>query len=55
MKAQLIKALPFIETADHRPRPRDLESDTLRSRFAPPPTQLDFFATRDESVITGEL
>jgi putative DNA modification/repair radical SAM protein len=55
LKAQMKKALPFIETADHHPRPRELESDALRARFAPPPQQLDFFTERDGSVISGEF
>ncbi len=55
LKVQMKKALPFIEAADHHPQPRELESDALRSRFAPPPEQMDFFQQRDPSVITGEF
>ncbi len=55
IRVSLKKALPFIETADHHPKPGELESDALRSRFAPPDEQLDFFSARDQSVITGEL
>jgi putative DNA modification/repair radical SAM protein len=55
IRVQLKKALPFVETADHHPRAKELESDSLRSRFAPPPEQLDFFGAPDDSVLTGEI
>jgi putative DNA modification/repair radical SAM protein len=44
LKAPLKKALPFIETADHRPGLRELEDANLRARFLPPPAQLELFA-----------
>jgi putative DNA modification/repair radical SAM protein len=44
LKVSLKKMLPFIETLDHRPQLHELERDDLRSRFLPPPDQLDLFA-----------
>ncbi len=44
LKVPLKKALPFIETPDHRPGLRELEDPALRARFVPPPKQLDLFA-----------
>lgn len=54
LRVPMKKILPFVETADHRPKVLELESDRLRERFAPPPRQMDLFAT-DNSVFTGEL
>ena len=41
MRISLKKVLPFIITPDHRPNARMLEADDLRSRFLPPPVQLE--------------
>lgn len=57
LRVQMKKALPFIETVDHHPG-KELESDRLRARFAPPAEQLDLFSAipdEKESVITGEI
>jgi predicted DNA-binding helix-hairpin-helix protein len=54
LRVPLKQALPFIETADHTPRPRELESDNLRARFAPPGKQLDLFtSSAAESSVAG--
>jgi len=62
LRVQLKKALPFVITADHTPASLDLDGDSLRSRFLPPPAQLelDFGAARPTpadaaSTITGEI
>jgi len=54
--------LPFIIAADHTPALLGLDSDALRSRFLPPPKQLDldFDAPRPapedfQSVRSGEI
>jgi putative DNA modification/repair radical SAM protein len=44
LKISLKKISPFIETLDHRPGARELESESLRARFLPPPEQLELFA-----------
>ncbi len=44
LRVALKKVLPFIETLDHRPRPRELEDPNLRARFVSAPNQLDLFA-----------
>jgi putative DNA modification/repair radical SAM protein len=57
LRVQMKKAMPFIETLDHHPG-KDLDSERLRARFAPPPEQMDLFtapADDKESVITGEI
>ena len=57
LRVQMKKALPFIETVDHHPG-KELDSDRLRARFAPPAEQLDLFSAisdEKESVITGEI
>ena len=43
LKVPLRKAMPFIETADHRPRRSELDNDKLRDRFVRPPEQLALF------------
>jgi predicted DNA-binding helix-hairpin-helix protein len=57
LRVQMKKAMPFIETLGHHPG-KDLDSERLRARFAPPPEQMDLFtapAYDKESVITGEI
>lgn len=44
LKVSLKKVLPFVETADHRPKLGELESDALRQRFVGRAEQLDLFA-----------
>ncbi len=44
LKVPVKKAMPFIETPDHRPGLHELEDPALRARFVPPPRQLDLFA-----------
>jgi predicted DNA-binding helix-hairpin-helix protein len=39
------KVMPFIITADHRPRIGVLEAEGLRARLAPTPRQLNLFAS----------
>jgi predicted DNA-binding helix-hairpin-helix protein len=62
LRLPLKKVLPFVVTADHTPARLDLDGDALRSRFLPPPTQLelDFTEARPTaadaaSTISGEL
>lgn len=43
LRVSLPKVMPFVETLDHCPG-KELESDNLRARFAPPPQQADMFA-----------
>jgi len=38
----LRRAMPFIVTADHRPR--ELDQANLRAKMAPPPKQLPLFS-----------
>ena len=35
------KIMPFIVTADHTPSLLDLDGDSLRQRFLPPPSQME--------------
>ena len=44
LKVSLKKMLLFIETTDHHPSARELESTDLRARFLPPPDQFELFA-----------
>ncbi len=55
LKVPLKKALPFIETPDHRPGLRELDDPRLRARFVPPPKQLELFAGLDASPATQAL
>src|SRR5690606_36811102 len=56
LRVSMKKAMPFIETADHRPHRLELEKEeVLLARFAPGPAQLDLFEPRDASVVTGEF
>ena len=41
LRLQMKKLLPFIITKDHHPAKLGLDSDSLRSRFLPPPAQLE--------------
>jgi predicted DNA-binding helix-hairpin-helix protein len=41
LRVSLKKVLPFIITADHTPSTRELDHENLRSRFAPPPEQME--------------
>lgn len=51
----LKQCLPFIITVDHHPHRLGLDSDRLRERLAPKPTQLEFaFAQAKEAARTGE-
>jgi predicted DNA-binding helix-hairpin-helix protein len=45
LRLPLRKVMPFVITADYRPRPGDIDADNLRSRLAPSPRQLDLFAS----------
>jgi hypothetical protein len=56
------KLLPFIIAADHTPVLLDLDGDSLRRRFLPPPKQmeLDFENPQPtradlQSVMSGEI
>ncbi|WAC19133.1 putative DNA modification/repair radical SAM protein [Luteolibacter sp. SL250] len=44
LRVSLEKVRPFVVLADHRPSLLELDSDSLRSRFAPKPVQLDLFS-----------
>ncbi len=44
LRVALRKVMPFIVTADYRPRIDDLDAEGLRARLAPPPRQLELFA-----------
>lgn len=62
LRLSMKKLLPFIITADHTPTLLGLDADTLRSRFLPPPKQmeLDFDAPKPapedfKSVLSGEI
>ena len=57
LRVSLRKVRPFIETADHTPRSAELDDPNLRSRFAPPPEQMELFSAAEPelSVTTGEL
>jgi putative DNA modification/repair radical SAM protein len=44
LKVPVKKAMPFIETPDHRPAARELDDPRLRARFIPPPKQLELFS-----------
>lgn len=41
LRLPLRKLMPFIITADHRPHVLELDADSLRARFLPPPQQLE--------------
>ena len=53
LRVSLKKVLPFVIVADHHPSSRELDPDNLRSRFAPPPEQmeLDLNATTTNSPL----
>ena len=62
LRVAMKKVLPFIITADHRPVLLELDGDSLRQRFLPPPKQmeLDFDNPKPtvadvRSVLSGEL
>jgi len=62
LRLSMKKLLPFIIAADHTPTLLGLDGDTLRSRFLPPPKQmeLDFEAPKPapedfKSVLYGEI
>ncbi|HYG25016.1 MAG TPA: putative DNA modification/repair radical SAM protein [Verrucomicrobiae bacterium] len=54
LRVPMKKALPFIETADHHPG-RELDSEALTRKLAPPPEQLNLFAAPELSVHNGQL
>ncbi len=43
LRVSLEKVRPFVILADHRPSLLELDSDSLRARFAPKPQQLELF------------
>jgi predicted DNA-binding helix-hairpin-helix protein len=56
LRVPMKKAMPFIETADHRPHRLELEPDeALLARFARPAEQLDLFVPAETSVRDGQL
>lgn len=57
MRVNLKKALPFLVTADHRPRVALLEGEALRQHFLPPPRQmeLDFTAATPPPATAADL
>ncbi|RYD35575.1 MAG: putative DNA modification/repair radical SAM protein [Verrucomicrobiaceae bacterium] len=44
LRVSLEKVRPFVVLEDHRPSLLELDSDSLRSRFAPKPVQLELFS-----------
>jgi putative DNA modification/repair radical SAM protein len=62
LRLAMKKIMPFIITADHTPTLLDLDGDSLRQRFLPPPTQmeLDFDQPQPsqadvQSTLSGEI
>lgn len=62
LRLAMRKIMPFIITADHKPTLLEIDGDSLRQRFLPPPKQmeLDFDNTAPtiadvRSVLSGEL
>lgn len=62
LRVSLKKVLPFIVTTDHRPTLLEIDGDTLRQRFLPPPKQmeLDFENPKPtpadfHSVLSGDI
>ena len=63
LRVSMKKVLPFIIVADHTPSRLGLDSDNLRARFLPPPSQIEMnfdspptpVAADDLSVRSGEL
>jgi predicted DNA-binding helix-hairpin-helix protein len=54
LRISMQRALPFLVTADYRPRLLDLDSARLEQRVAPRRFQLDLFAA-GQSALTGQL
>ncbi|MEO7299449.1 MAG: putative DNA modification/repair radical SAM protein [Verrucomicrobiota bacterium] len=54
LRVPLKKVMPFIEVADHHPQ-RELDSDKLLARLAPPTEQMDLFRAPETSVLDGQL
>jgi hypothetical protein len=48
------RALPFLVTADYRPRLLDLDATRLEERVAPKRFQLDLFGL-GQSALSGQL
>jgi predicted DNA-binding helix-hairpin-helix protein len=66
LRVPMRKVLPFVVTADHHPAKQGLDRDDLRTRFLPPPEQLELVFERGpelwmpnvaelESARSGEL
>ena len=56
LRVSLKKALPFIITADHTPNTRELDHENLRSKFTPPPEQLELaLAPSDQGSPLGKV
>jgi putative DNA modification/repair radical SAM protein len=47
LRVSLPKVLPFLKTADHNPSAYLLDSDALRARYLPKPTQLELFSNHE--------
>jgi predicted DNA-binding helix-hairpin-helix protein len=54
LRIAMQRAVPFVVTADHRPRLLDLDATRLEQRVAPKRFQLDLFGTA-QSALTGQL
>ena len=54
MRVSLKKVMPFIMTADHRPRVAVLENDHLRLQFLPGPQQLEFNFNQQASATAAD-
>jgi putative DNA modification/repair radical SAM protein len=47
LRVSLAKVQPFLKTADHNPSAYQLDSEHLRARFLPKPTQLELFTPNE--------
>jgi predicted DNA-binding helix-hairpin-helix protein len=62
LRLSMRKIMPFITAADHKPALLELDGDSLRQRFLPPPQQLELDFDNPKptpsdmrSVVTGEI
>jgi putative DNA modification/repair radical SAM protein len=62
LRLAMRKIMPFITAADHKPTLLELDGDTLRQRFLPPPKQMELDFDNPQptkadvtSVVSGEI
>jgi putative DNA modification/repair radical SAM protein len=62
LRVSIKKVMPFVITTDHRPTLLDVDGDSLRQRFLPPPKQMELDFENPEptksdfhSVLTGDI